>query len=180
MSADAILVLNAGSSSLKLSVFANGTDELALELRGQLEGLYTSPRFTAHDAAGRGVAERSWPEALGHDGAVEYVGEFLKDKLADHRLVGVGHRVVHGGLEYAAPVRVRAATLRALERFIPLAPLHQPHNLAPIARLLARSPELSQVACFDTSFHRTNPDVSQRFALPADGRLRNEVEGGGF
>ncbi len=83
------------------------------------------------------------------------------------RLVGVGHRVVHGGREYTAPVRVEANTLKALERFIPLAPLHQPHNLSPIALLLERAPELPQVACFDTSFHRTNPDVAQRFALPA-------------
>jgi acetate kinase len=165
---DAILVLNAGSSSIKLSVFAERAGELALELRGEVEGLYTAPRFVAHDPTGHVVAERSWRGAtLGHDGAVEYLSEFLKQHLADHRLVGVGHRVVHGGLEFTAPVRVGTQTIKALERFIPLAPLHQPHNLAPIARLLERSPELPQVACFDTSFHRTNPDVAQRFALPA-------------
>jgi acetate kinase len=165
---DAILVLNAGSSSIKLSVFAERAGELALELRGEVEGLYTAPRFMAHDPTGHVVAERSWRGAtLGHDGAVEYLSEFLKQHLADHRLVGVGHRVVHGGLEFTAPVRVGTQTIKALERFIPLAPLHQPHNLAPIARLLERSPELPQVACFDTSFHRTNPDVAQRFALPA-------------
>jgi acetate kinase len=83
-------------------------------------------------------------------------------------LVGVGHRVVHGGLEYADPVRVDDHVLKALERIIPLAPLHQPHNLAPIAALLGRAPEIPQVACFDTAFHRTNPDVAQRFALPAE------------
>jgi acetate kinase len=166
---DAILVLNAGSSSIKLSVFAERAGELALELRGEVEGLYTAPRFVAHDPTGHVVAERSWRGAtLGHDGAVEYLSEFLKQHLADHRMVGVGHRVVHGGLEFTAPVRVGTATIKALERFIPLAPLHQPHNLAPIARLLERSPELPQVACFDTSFHRTNPDVAQRFALPAE------------
>jgi acetate kinase len=166
---DAILVLNAGSSSIKLSVFAERAGELALELRGEVEGLYTAPRFVAHDPTGRVVAERSWRGAtLGHDGAVEYLSEFLKQHLADHRMVGVGHRVVHGGLEFTAPVRVGTQTIKALERFIPLAPLHQPHNLAPIARLLERSPELPQVACFDTSFHRTNPDVAQRFALPAE------------
>ncbi len=165
---DAILVLNAGSSSIKLSVFAERAGELALELRGEVEGVYTAPRFMAHDPTGLVVAERSWRGAtLGHDGAVEYLSEFLKQHLADHRLVGVGHRVVHGGLEFTAPVRVGTQTIKALERFIPLAPLHQPHNLAPIARLLERSPELPQVACFDTSFHRTNPDVAQRFALPA-------------
>src|SRR6185503_4005998 len=123
----------------------------------------------AHDPAGRVVAEKAWGRTtLGHDGAVEYLGRFLSQHLADHRLVGAGHRVVHGGLEFTAPVRVTAKTLEALERFIPLAPLHQPHNLSPIARLLEHAPDLPQVACFDTSFHRTNPDVAQRFALPAE------------
>jgi len=166
---DAILVLNAGSSSIKLSVFAERAGGLALEVRGEVEGLYTAPRFVAHDSSGRIVAEESWPgRKLGHDGAIEYLRDFLKRQLANDRLVGVGHRVVHGGLEYTAPVRVEAETLKALERFIPLAPLHQPHNLSPIALLLERAPELPQVACFDTSFHRTNPDVAQRFALPAE------------
>jgi acetate kinase len=164
-----ILVLNAGSSSIKLSVFANNAGDLALELRGEIEGLYLEPRFAAHDIAGRVVAERSWPgTTLDHDRAVEYFEEFLKHYLADRRLRGVGHRVVHGGLEFTGPVRVEPETIKALERFIPLAPLHQPHNLAPMARWLERSPELPQVACFDTSFHRTNPDVAQRFALPAE------------
>jgi len=166
---DAILVLNAGSSSLKLAVFGERSGELALELRGQVEGLYTMPCFEAHDPAGRVVAEKSWGRtALGHDGAIEYLSEFLRHHLANHRLVGVGHRVVHGGLEYTAPVRVEPKTLEALERLIPLAPLHQPHNLAPIIGLLRLAPDLPQVACFDTSFHRTIPDVAQRFALPAE------------
>ena len=168
-SRDAILVLNAGSSSIKLAVFAEHDGEMSLQLRGHVEGLYTEPRFEAHDATGRVVGERSWGRtALGHDGAVEYLGDFLQQQLANHRLVGVGHRVVHGGLEYTAPVRVEAKTLEALQRLIPLAPLHQSHNLAPIARLLKRAPELPQVACFDTAFHRTNPDVAQRFALPEE------------
>src|SRR6266481_46689 len=166
---DAILVLNAGSSSIKLSVFSEGAGELALQMRGTVEGLYTAARFVAQDPSGRVVAERSWPGAtFGHDDAMEYLRDFLKDQLANDRLVGVGHRVLHGGLEYTTPVRVLPETLKSLERFIPLAPLHQPHNLAPMARLLERSPELPQVACFDTSFHRTNPDVAQRFALPAE------------
>src|SRR5438128_7139046 len=161
---DAILVLNAGSSSIKLSVFAERVGELALELRGEVEGLYTAPRFLAHDPAGRVVAEKSWGgTTLGHDGAVDYLSDFLMHHLADHRMVADGHRVVHGGLEYTAPVRVDAATLKALERFIPLAPLHQPHNLAPIALLLERTPELPQVARFDPSCQRTNPDIPQPF-----------------
>src|SRR5262245_40043633 len=165
---DAILVLNAGSSSIKLSVFRERAGRLGLELRGAVEDLYTAPRFAAQDPSGRVIAGESWPgRKLGHDGALEYLRAFLKGQLADDRLAGVGHRVVHGGREYTAPVRVDAETLKALERFIPLAPLHQPHNLSPIALLLERAPELPQVACFDTSFHRTNPDVALRFALPA-------------
>src|SRR5262249_48903506 len=94
--------------------------------------------------------------------------DFLQHHLAELRLVGVGHRVVHGGREFAAPVRVEAKTLEALERLTPLAPLHQPHNLAPMVRLLKLAPDLPQVACFDTAFHRTSPDVAQRFALPEE------------
>ncbi len=168
--ADAIVVVNAGSSSLKFSLFVVRAGDLALDARGQIEGLYTAPRFVAKDSSGQTVAERSWGEGgkLGHDGAVEHLRGFLRERLADDRLVGVGHRVVHGGLEYAEPVRVDDRVLKALERFIPLAPLHQPHNLSPIAALLERAPELPQVACFDTAFHRTNPDVAQRFALPEE------------
>jgi acetate kinase len=168
--ADAIAVVNAGSSSLKFSLFLVEADDLALDVRGQIEGLYTTPRFAAKNPSGRTVAERSWGEgaALGHEGAVEHLRAFLRERLADNRLVGVGHRVVHGGLDYAEPVRVDARVLKALERFNPLAPLHQPHNLSPIRALLERAPELPQVACFDTAFHRTNPDVAQRFALPEE------------
>jgi acetate kinase len=166
---DAILVLNAGSSSIKLSVFSERRGDLALQLRGQVEGLNTAPRFVAHDPTGGTVAERSWRGmTFGHDDAIEFLREFLGQQLSDHRLVAVGHRVVHGGLEYTAPVRVDAATLKALETLIPLAPLHQSHNLAPMAWLLDHAPNLPQVACFDTSFHCTNPDVAQRFALPAE------------
>jgi acetate kinase len=103
---------------------------------------------------------------LGHDAAVVHLQGFLRERLAGSRLIGVGHRIVHGGLEYAEPVRVDDRVLKALERLVPLAPLHQPHNLSPIAALRARAPDLPQVACFDTAFHRTNPDVAQRFALP--------------
>jgi acetate kinase len=168
--ADAIAVVNAGSSSLKFSLFVMRAGDLALEVRGEIEDLYMAPRFVAKDPAGRTVAERSWGGGakLGHDGALEHLRGFLRDRLADDRLVGVGHRVVHGGLEYAEPVRVDARVLAALERLIPLAPLHQPHNLSPIAALLERAPELPQIACFDTSVHRTNPDLAQRYALPEE------------
>jgi acetate kinase len=168
--ADAIVVVNAGSSSLKFSLFVVRADDLALDVRGQIEGLYTAPKFVAKDPSGATAAERTWGEGgkLGHDGAVEHLRGFLRERLADDRLIGVGHRVVHGGLEYAEPVRVDDRVLKALERFIPLAPLHQPHNLSPIRAMLERAPDLPQVACFDTAFHRTNPDVAQRFALPEE------------
>jgi len=166
--ADAIAVINAGSSSIKFSLFVVRDGDLMLDVRGQVEGLSTAPRFVARDASGRTVAERSWREGmkLSHDDAVEHLRGFLREQLAGDRLIGVGHRVVHGGLEYSAPVRVDSGVIKALEQFVPLAPLHQPHNLSPIAALLKRAPELPQVACFDTAFHRTNPEVAQRFALP--------------
>lgn len=137
---------------------------------GQIESLYTAPRFKARDAAGTVVGERQWTasEALGHDGAIAYLADFLREQLDEHRLVAVGHRVVHGGLDYAAPVRLTAEIVANLEQFIPLAPLHQPHNLKPIRLLLANRPELPQVACFDTAFHRHQPEVAQAFALPPE------------
>jgi len=165
---DAIAVINAGSSSLKFSLFHASERELVLAARGQAEGLYTAPRFVAKDANGQLLSERSWSEGtkLGHDGALDHLVPFLRERFADHRLAAVGHRVVHGGLEYAEPIRVDAAVLAALEKYIPLAPLHQPHNLAPIRALLARAPDLPQVACFDTAFHRRQLPVAQAFALP--------------
>lgn len=167
---DAILVLNAGSSSIKFSLFAEADGDLALQCGGQIEGLYTAPRFAARDAQGGRLAEKSWGEGhrLGHDGALDHLREFLRGELEDFRLAGIGHRVVHGGLEFTRPVRLDASVLAALEKFVPLAPLHQPHNLAPIRALLTTAPEVPQVACFDTSFHRTNPDLAQRFAIPAE------------
>ena len=176
--ADAIAVLNAGSSSIKFSLFlkrgdekrgdAKGGDGLHLDVRGQVEGIFTAPHFVAKRSDGATAAEKSWAEGtkLGHDGALDQLVGFLRSELGNDRLVGVGHRVVHGGLDYNQPVLVDSSVAAALEKLIPLAPLHQPHNLAPIRRLLTNAPDLPQVACFDTSFHRTNPEVAQRFALP--------------
>ena len=166
---DAILVLNAGSSSIKFSVFLERGAALDLFLGGQLEGLYTAPRFKVRDAAGAVVGERQWAagEALGHDGAITHLAGFLREQLGEHRLAAVGHRVVHGGLAYAAPVRLTAEIVGHLEQFIPLAPLHQPHNLKPVRLLLENQPQLPQVGCFDTAFHRNQPEVAQAFALPS-------------
>jgi acetate kinase len=165
---DTIAVVNAGSSSIKFSLFGVRGDALQLTVHGQAEGLYTAPRFQAQDAAGHVLDDKSWGDgvALGHDGALDHLLAFVGGQLVNDRLVGVGHRVVHGGLAYSLPVRIDASVLATLETLVPLAPLHQPHNLAPIRGLLARSPQLPQVACFDTAFHRAQPPVAQAFALP--------------
>jgi acetate kinase len=166
--ADVIAVLNAGSSSFKFSLFAESNEGLAPIVRGQAEALFTSPRFIAKDPGGAVIAEKSWGEGtpLGHAGALDHLVAFLRERLAEHRLVGIGHRVVHGGMEFTRPVRTDASVLAALDRYVPLAPLHQPHNLAPIRAIAERLPEVPQVACFDTAFHRGQPPVAQAFALP--------------
>ena len=168
--ADAIAVLNAGSSSIKFSLFVIRDDQAEVLVRGQIEGIYTTPRFIAKDRQGTLMAEKSWPAGtkLGHDGALDHLLAYVRAEFTGYHLLGVGHRVVHGGLDYTQPVRVDAEVLAKLERLIPLVPLHQPHNLAPIRLLLERRPELPQVACFDTSFHRTNPYISQLYALPLE------------
>jgi len=168
--ADSIAVLNAGSSSIKFSLFVVRGDDLDLVVRGQIEAIHTAPRFVAKSSSGKKIAEKSWPDGtdLGHDRALDHLVGFLRTELGDDRLVGVGHRIVHGGPAFKGPVRVDAGVVAKLEGLIPLAPLHQPHNVAPIRRLLERLPALPQVACFDTSFHRTNPEVAQRYALPEE------------
>lgn len=168
MARQAIVVLNAGSSSVKFSVFFKSHGTLELRIRGQIEAIFSAPRFVARDASGNRVSEKSWPDGtqLGHEGALGHLFEFLRGRADGVTLIGVGHRVVHGGLEYTHPVRVDASVLGALDRYVPLAPLHQPHNLAAIRAVLHRLPDVSQVACFDTAFHRTNPEIAQMFALP--------------
>ena len=167
----AIAVLNAGSSSLKFSIFLDRDRELQPLFRGQLDGLFTAPRFVVRDQAGETIDETSWPQGtrLGHEGATGHLFEWAEEqrkRLGGQRLTAVGHRVGHGGLKYLEPVRIDAGVLAELERLIPLVPLHQPYNLAPIKALRERRPEMPQVACFDTAFHRTQPEVAQAFALP--------------
>jgi acetate kinase len=166
--ADALLVLNAGSSSLKFSVFLDGEPPGPL-LRGQLEGLFTQPHFVARDSAGGVAGEKDWAPGtkFGHDGAIEFLFTWGRGGvLRGHRIVAAGHRVVHGGLKFTHAVLIDPEVMTALETFVPLAPLHQPHNLAAIRAIVQRVPELPQVACFDTSFHRTQLAVAQAFALP--------------
>jgi acetate kinase len=163
---DALLVLNAGSSSLKFSVFSSGEPPRLL-LRGQIDGLLTQPQFLARTAT-KLVGAKTWKRGtrLGHRGAIEFLLDWGREALGDHRLIAVGHRVVHGGTRYDKPVVIDAAIVDDLEALCPLAPLHQPHNVAAIRAVTRAAPDLTQVACFDTAFHLTQPLVAQTFALP--------------
>ncbi len=171
---DAILVLNAGSSSLKFSVFTVEGDRSAPDdglkpaARGQVQGIGTSPTFVLEGADGAAIEKQDLAggETVDHERALA----IILDRCAAHgngnRVIAVGHRVVHGGVKFTGPVRIDDGVLAELQALIPLAPLHQPHHLAAIRAVTARAPHLPQVACFDTSFHRTQPEVAQRFGLP--------------
>ena len=164
---DALLVLNAGSSSLKFSVFLN-EDPLQPLLRGQIEGLPTRPRFMARNATAV-VGEKEWDTGtrLDHRGAMEFLFTWGSGEvLGGHRIVATGHRVVHGGTKFTEPVLLNAEMLAELEALVPLAPLHQPHNVAAIKAVTQMAPTIAHVACFDTAFHHTQPAVAQAFALP--------------
>jgi len=165
-----ILVINAGSSSIKFAVFTDGgRPEPGLLFKGQMEGLGSDPSFQVKDATGRKIDERDeWPRGspLNHAGALRYILGWLEESASDIKIGAAGHRVVHGGLAYDRAVRIDEHVITDLERLIPLAPLHQPHNLAAIRALSEVAPALPQVACFDTAFHRTQPRVAQLFALP--------------
>lgn len=163
-----LLVLNAGSSSLKFQVFELGEAEDPRRIfRGLFEGLGTSPHLLIRDSTGTAIADETFDvSTFDHEGALLHVAGWLRAHSSGLRLAAVGHRVVHGGQAYCAPVQVHADVLRVLERLVPLAPLHQPHNLGPIRILQQRLPELPQIACFDTAFHRSQPEIAQLFALP--------------
>jgi acetate kinase len=164
-----ILVVNAGSSSLKFSLFrVDDAATLHLAARGQLDGIGSLPRLTARDGAGNPLVERDLAvaEAREVQDAVVIVGAWLRAQFAGETLLAVGHRVVHGGAEFSRPVLVDAPLLAVLERLSPLAPLHQPHNLAAIRMLRETQPRVPQVACFDTAFHRAHPQLADLYALP--------------
>lgn len=165
---DALLILNAGSSSIKFSAFTSDEAEPRLVIKGQIEALYTAPRFSAVNPAGETLGEHKWDEGtrLGHEGAVAHLVEFLRKHRGNYRLTALGHRVVHGGIAFSEPVRVTPEVLDKLEKLVPLAPLHQPHNLAPIRAVATKLPQLPQVACFDTAFHRAQSELAQAYALP--------------
>jgi acetate kinase len=165
-----LLVINAGSSSIKFTVYQKdvSTGQLVTDAAGQIDGIGSQPGFTVRSAEGVLLIERmlSDDETHNHTEAINIILSWLWEYFGNGTLLAVGHRVVHGGQTYSAPVLIDATVLAKLETLIPLAPLHQPHNLATIRALLESMPSLPQVACFDTAFHRTQPDVAQRFAIP--------------
>ena len=165
---DTILVANAGSSSVKFQVFGIGQDgSLQRQLKGQMDGIGSRPRLRATAADGSVLIDRNYEKEAVPDvsTALTTAGGWLRDDLRIDP-VAVGHRVVHGGPDYDRPVRVEKDVLTRLERYVSLAPLHQPYNLAPIRSILARFPDIPQVACFDTAFHRGHGELADRYAIP--------------
>ena len=163
-----MLVVNAGSSSVKFQIFdvESGTEPQRL-VKGQLDGIGTQPRLRVEASDGAQLIDKSYPPGQVADvpAAMVATGDWLQETQKVN-LVAVGHRVVHGGPDYDRPIVVDANVLTHLERLSPLAPLHQPNNLAPIRSLLTRRPDLLQVACFDTAFHRGHSAVADHYAIP--------------
>jgi len=165
---DTILVVNAGSSSVKFQVYdARDRSNLKRLVKGQMDGVGARPRLRAEAADGTSPIDRTFEVEKVPDvsAAIQVVGDWLRE-TQKRDLKAVGHRVVHGGPDYDRPVLIDNTVLAELERYIPLAPLHQPNNLVPIRTILARLPELPQVACFDTAFHRGHGAVADLFAIP--------------
>jgi len=178
---EAIFVVNAGSSSIKFKLYRVAGRDVALVLGGALDGIGTRPRLLAKDEAGTVLVERTFtPEEIAKAPEAQHaISDWVLPHLDGFDLIGVGHRVVHGGPHYTHPELVNDEVLRTLESFIPLAPLHQLTNLDPIRTIRARRPDLPQVACFDTAFHRSHPEICDRFALP-DALYRDGVRRYGF
>jgi acetate kinase len=166
---DYVLVLNAGSSSVKFCVYRRWDSRLwQVDARGQVDGIGTTPRFTATQGDPAVVIKHEPLNAAVADvpSALDYLAGWLRSQYVGPQVLGVGHRVVHGGVRYAQPVLVTQAVLDDLRALVPLAPLHQPHNLAAIEAVSERLPGVPQVACFDTGFHRGQPAVAALVPLP--------------
>jgi acetate kinase len=170
-----LIVLNAGSSSLKFQVFdvLDGA-EPRLVWKGLYEGLGGPAHFLVKDAGGALLDELNWSsgDRFGHEDALMHLVSWLSQFREERKPVAIGHRVVHGGAAFSSPVLVDDAVVQRLETLVPLAPLHQPHNLEPIRIVRRRLPEMPQVACFDTAFHQTQSDIANLFALPREMRER--------
>ncbi len=166
---DAILVVNAGSSSLKFQIFGVADGRLSRSIRGQMDGIGTRPRLFAATAAGETLIDRSFEPAAVKDlpAAIAETRTWLQS-LGGFTLRAIGHRVVHGGPDYARPILIDHDILDRLATFQELAPLHQPNNLAPIRLAMEINPDVPQVACFDTAFHRGHAPHTDCYALPWD------------
>lgn len=163
-----ILVVNAGSSSLKFAAYDHGTGEPDLRLRGAVYGHGPAARFQAHDDAGRSLAAPAWQAAVDTSDFIDQLVAWIGEALRGARLVAAGHRIALGSPDLSAPALVDRPLIERLRALVPLAPLHVPRNLEPIAALAELFPDLAQVACFDTAFHRTMPAVASAYALPRD------------
>ncbi|WP_336965772.1 acetate/propionate family kinase [Sphingobium aquiterrae] len=165
----AVVSLNSGSSSIKFALFTcDGDAGPVLSAGGKIEGIGIAPHLVARTVEGEVILAHDWPggSALTHADLLEFLFAWSVDHLDQHQIVAVGHRVVHGGAAFAAPIRVNDALLDKLEALCPLAPLHQPHNLAAIRAIARLAPDLPQVACFDTAFHHDKPAIATRLAIP--------------
>ena len=163
------IVLNAGSSSLKFGLYRRPENGAwTLPASGQIDGIAVSPKFVVRDGDGKKTVDRSLDNAAVHDAksALEVLASWLRSEFGGAKVVGVGHRVVHGGQKFSGPTKVTPEVLDELRKLIPLAPLHQPYNLAAIEAVSAGLPDVPQVACFDTSFHRGQPAVAEAIPLP--------------
>jgi acetate kinase len=173
------LVLNAGSSSLKFSVFHNSGAAWRLEVRGQIDGIGTAPRLTVNDEHGARIADEKLDRLRDGRAAIDTLAGWLRQRYGGVKVVGVGHRVVHGGSRFTGPIVVTPDVLKALHALEPLAPLHQPYNVAAIESVAELLPGVPQVACFDTSFHRGQPAVAEVVPLPRE-IVRGGVQRYGF
>ncbi len=165
---DTILVVNAGSSSLKFEVFGiSGNDDLQRLVKGQMDGIGTNPHLRATGADNKTLIDEPYTAGRVPDlhAAIHEAGTWLREQQS-FDFAAVGHRVVHGGPEFAQPVLITPQVYERLERYVPLAPLHQPNNLAPVKGLMKHSPKLPQVACFDTAFHRGHSEIAEHYAIP--------------
>ncbi|MEQ1739070.1 MAG: acetate/propionate family kinase [Methyloglobulus sp.] len=164
-----LVVINAGSSSIKFAIYRlDSSSKLIVDANGQIDGIGNQPNFTVTNQQGVVLVDNMLPsnEVADHKATISIIYAWLLEYIAEGELLAVGHRVVHGGQHYAEPVLIDTKVLSDLEKLIPLAPLHQPHNLAAIRALQEIMPTLPQVACFDTAFHCTQSEVTKRFALP--------------
>ena len=167
---DAVLVLNAGSSSIKFELFKVVGDHAETRLDGQMEGIGASPHLIARDMRRQVLADHRWPgpDVADHVTALVRIMESIGPAIADRRIIAVGHRVVHGGPDLADPMLVDDKAMVTLRGLMPLAPLHQPHNIAGIEAAMRRFPGVPQIACFDTAFHRAHAWEADTFALPPE------------